>query len=105
MKKLEITSDTPLNCTGLINGDYYFIHYYDEFVIAQLMEATILNVRFSVMISNGMIVDKEMIVTTISIVDNENLQIVHIGDTLSLNNAVVFYNGFCQGNNETISKD
>lgn len=80
MNELKITGSTPLNCTGLIPGDYYIIDG-TEIKIGQLLDATILNIVFRIYVSDGRVVYEDLKIPTISLIDSP-IRITHIGDSL-----------------------
>ena len=84
MNELKITGDTPLNCTGLVTGDYYVIDNGTQTKIGQLISATILNIIFRIYVSDGRIVYDELKLPTISLIDSP-ITLIHIGDNLPVN--------------------
>lgn len=86
MNKLDITGSTPLNCTGLKVGDYYVIIHQGK-MIGQLLDATILNIKFRIFIKDDELVDFELTIPTIDLIDDE-LELTHVGDSCSINLAV-----------------
>lgn len=84
MNKLKITGSTPLNCTGLVTGDYYIIDNGTQTKIGQLIDATILNIVFRIYVSDGRIVYDELKLPTISLIDSL-VTLTHIGDNLPIN--------------------
>ncbi len=81
MNKLKITGSTPLNCTGLVTGDYYLIENGTNVKIGQLIDATILNITFRIYVSDNLIVYDELKLPTISLIDSP-VTLTHIGDNL-----------------------
>lgn len=81
MNELKITGSTPLNCTGLVPGDYYIIEDGTRTKIGQLLDATILNICFRIYVSDGKVVYEDLKMPTVSIVDS-TMRITHIGDSL-----------------------
>lgn len=84
MNKLKITGSTPLNCTGLVTGDYYIIDNGTQTKIGQLISATILNIVFRIYVSDSRIVYDELKLPTISLIDSP-ITLTHIGDNLPVN--------------------
>lgn len=84
MNELKITGSTPLNCTGLVPGDYYVIDNGTYTKIGQLLDATILNICFRIYVSDGRIVYDELRLPTISLIDSP-VSLIHIGDNLPVN--------------------
>jgi len=83
MNKLKITGSTPLNCTGLVTGDYYIIDDGHK-KIGQLISATILNIIFRIYVSDNVVVYDELRIPTIDLIDSSTI-ITHIGDNLPVN--------------------
>lgn len=81
MNKLKITGSTPLNCTGLVAGDYYLLENGTTVKIGQLIDATILNVIFRIYVTDNRIVYDELKLPTISLIDSP-VTLTHIGDNL-----------------------
>lgn len=81
MNKLKITGSTPLNCTGLVAGDYYLLENGTTVKIGQLMDATILNITFRIYVTDNRIVYDELKLPTISLIDSP-VTLTHIGDNL-----------------------
>ena len=84
MNKLKITGDTPLNCTGLVVGDYYLIENDKRVKIGQLISATILNIIFRIYITDGMVVYDEFRMPTTDLITSPVI-LTHIGDNLPVN--------------------
>lgn len=81
MNKLKITGSTPLNCTGLVAGDYYLLENGTTVKIGQLLDATILNITFRIYVTDNRIVYDELKLPTISLIDSP-VTLTHIGDNL-----------------------
>lgn len=81
MNKLKITGSTPLNCTGLVAGDYYLLENGTTVKIGQLLDATILNITFRIYVTDNLIVYDELKLPTISLIDSP-VTLTHIGDNL-----------------------
>lgn len=81
MNKLKITGSTPLNCTGLVTGDYYLLDNGTTVKIGQLIDATILNITFRIYVTDNRIVYDELKLPTISLIDSP-VTLTHIGDNL-----------------------
>lgn len=81
MNKLKITGSTPLNCTGLVAGDYYLLENGTTVKIGQLIDATILNITFRIYVTDNRIVYDELKLPTISLIDSP-VTLTHIGDNL-----------------------
>jgi len=81
MNKLKITGSTPLNCTGLVVGDYYLLDNGTTVKIGQLIDATILNITFRIYVTDNRIVYDELKLPTISLIDSP-VTLTHIGDNL-----------------------
>jgi len=81
MNKLKITGSTPLNCTGLVAGDYYLLENGTTVKIGQLMDATILNITFRIYVTDNRIVYDELKLPTISLIDSP-VTLTRIGDNL-----------------------
>lgn len=84
MNKLKITGSTPLNCTGLVAGDYYMLDNGTTVKIGQLLDATILNITFRIYVTDNRIVYDELKLPTISLIDSP-VTLTHIGDNLPIN--------------------
>lgn len=84
MNKLKITGSTPLNCTGLVTGDYYLLDNGTTVKIGQLIDATILNITFRIYVTDNRIVYDELKLPTISLIDSL-VTLTHIGDNLPIN--------------------
>lgn len=84
MKELKITGSTPLDCTGLVTGDYYILDNGTQTKIGQLISATMWNVIFRIYVSDGRIVYDELKLPTICLIDSP-VKLTHIGDVLPIN--------------------